>query len=439
MNRVNMDKKLISQIRLLNPWLENPFAPYVQSVDYRQRQQSELMLSSEWDNQWLILVGPRRAGKTTLGKYLASEFVKSGRYKQLLYLNCDFITIRSYLNHPEGVAELVRFFGLERPIIFIDEVQRLETPGLLLKSIADLDPPYKMIASGSSQLEIQSKVREFLTGRQFVVHVLPMSVQELGDDLNCADQVVWGSYPQILASTQKQMQLAQLYTSYIQKDIVEILKVGKPDILQKLVTLIAHSSGQLVNFNQLAVDCGVSIKTIQNYLAILEQTFVLASIKPFVGNKRSEVTSNPIYYFIDNGFRNYALDNFTPLSGRQNAGLLVESFVFQELYKFKVQNFYNYAIHYWRTTSGAEVDFVLKRGVDRCLPIEVKYTNLARPTITRSFRSFLKAYAPPIGIVINKNQVGTLEAEGCTIYFILLDELLSALNLIEKWCHQGEI
>lgn len=427
-----MDKKFISQIKLLNPWIDSAEHSYLQETEYRPRIQSEVMLSKEWDKQWLILVGPRRAGKTTLGKYLATEFVRSGRFEKLIYLNCDLAIIRQHLKDPEAIILAVQKLGLKKPILFIDEVQRLENPGLLLKSISDLGLPYKMIASGSSQLEIKSKVQEFLTGRQFVVNVLPMSLEELGNDFELGTQAIWGAYPQIVDSRQKQLQLAQLYDSYIKKDIIEILKIGKPDVFQKLLTLVAHSSGQLVNFNQLATDCQVSVKTIQNYLTTLEQTYVLAHIRPFVGNKRSEVTSNPIYYFIDNGFRNYALDNFTPLEARQNGGLLIESLVFQEILKFKVQYFLNYTIHYWRTTSGAEVDFVIKKGTEKVLPIEVKYQNLSRLMVTRSYRSFLQAYKPNVGVVLNKNQVGEMEIEGCHIHFIPFENLEMLFSVISK-------
>ncbi len=427
-----MDKKLLSLIKLTNPWFDTPSISYLQEAEYHPRLQGELLLSEEWDRQWLVLIGPRRAGKTTLGKHLATQFVDSGRYQQLIYLNCDYTLIRQHLTDPLAIVELAKHLKLDNPVIFIDEVQRIENPGLLMKAIADLELPYKLIASGSSQLELKSKVQEFLTGRQFVATILPMSILELGSEYIWENHAIWGGYPQIIASTQKQLQLGQLYDSYIQKDIIEILKVGKPDTLQTLLVLIAHSSGQLVNYNQLATDCQVTIKTVQNYLSILEQTFVLSKIKPFVGNKRSEVTSNPVYYFIDNGFRNYVLDNFTSLFGRQNAGLLIESLVFQELLKFKVQSFLNYSIHYWRTTSGAEVDFVLKSGSDNLLPIEVKYQNFAKPAISRGYRSFLQAYRPAEGVILNKNQTGSIEVEGTKVHFIPMDELIDLFDIIRR-------
>lgn len=418
-----MDAHLLSEIKLTNPWLEDPTRAILDLSEYIQRKQTKVLLSHEWDKQWLILIGPRRAGKTTLGKYLCSQLNESKRFDNTLYLNCDYLSIRQALDSPLGIIALQKHFKLLRPIIFIDEVQRLENPGLLLKAIADLQLPIKLIATGSSQLEIKSKIQEHLTGRQFAVHIYPLSSQELGSAFDWEESSIFGNYPQVLASNEKRMELAQLYEAYVRKDIVEILKIGKPDILQNLLTLIAHSSGQLVNFSQLSIDCKVSSKTIQNYLSILEQTFVLSAIQPFVGNKRTEITSNPIYYFIDNGFRNHALGNFTPLSSRNDNGLLVESLVFQELLKYKVQSFMHFSIHYWRTKSGAEVDFVLFKNQDTFIPLEVKFQNLPHPAITRGYRSFLQAYKPKNGIVINKNILESVYFDDCLVHFIPLSHL----------------
>jgi predicted AAA+ superfamily ATPase len=96
------------------------------------------------------------------------------------------------------------------------------------------------------------------------------------------------------------------------------------------------------------------------YLSVLENTYTIAKVTPFVGNKRKEIISNPMYYFIDNGFRNYSLSNLsTSFDTRHDLGLLIQNAVFQELFKFKVQHFYDFNIHFWRTQNGAEVDFIL--------------------------------------------------------------------------------
>ncbi len=291
-----------------------------------------------------------------------------------------------------------------------------------------------MIASGSSQLEIKSKVQEHLTGRHFSSLILPLSFQEWEAESHVDELLLYGSYPQIIdaKANAKELLLGQLYQDYINKDIIETLKLGQPDIFLKLLGLIAHSSGQLVNYSQLATDCQASLTTIKHYLSIAQKTFVLAEISPFVGNKRTEITSNPIFYFLDNGFRNYALRNFSAPADRVDLGLLVESLVFQEIYKFITQNFLNYSIHYWRTKSGAEVDFVVSKNNESILPVEVKYRNFAKPSISRGYRSFLEAYEPANAIVITKDLIATEKIASSEVHFIPLERLPSLFPWIAK-------
>ncbi len=426
-----METSLLDSIKLLNGWLADPKIRIFDQPDFIYRRQIETLLLPDWDKLWIILVGPRQSGKTTMGKYLCQRLVDMKRRKTLLYLNCDYLEIRDWLKQGVGfIKQAIDQFNLEEPIFFIDEVQRLDNPGLLLKSIVDLQLPIKLIASGSSQLEIKSATQEHLTGRHIEAVVLPLSQTELNDQkASLTQSLIFGSYPQIVLSGQKEILLRQLYNDYINKDIIEILKVGKPDMMQNLVALTAHCAGQLVNYQQLAIDCRVTISTIQNYLSILEKTYVIKAIKPFVGNKRTEITSNPIYYFIDNGFRNQALKNLLPVENRLDAGLLVENFVFQEMEKYKTQNFQDWNIYYWRTKSGAEIDFIIKHG-EEIVPVEVKYQNMRAPKLTRGFRSFLQAYQPRLAIVITKSFTADVEVEGGLVHFLPLDNLSAMFDML---------
>jgi len=425
-----MKLRLLQEIEQQNPWLVQEGQPILKIPNYRKRLQIDTLLLPEWDHLWTILVGPRRAGKTTLGKYLCHQLLNQGRFRELLYLNCDLEEVCAWLQSPLFIQEAIRQFNLKSPILFIDEVQRLPSPGLLLKTIADLNLGFKMIASGSSQLDIKSKVQEHLTGRQFSSLVLPFSFQEWEASSHLEELLVYGSYPQIVDSGAKELLLAQLYRDYIAKDIIETLRLGQPDVFQKLLGLIAHSSGQLVNYTQLAADCQVSVSAIKHYLSVAQQTYVVASLTPFVGNKRTELTSNPIFYFIDNGFRNYALRNLSDPTYRSDLGLLVEGVVFQEIYKVIAQKFLNFSLHYWRTKSGAEVDFVVRKNDDRILPIEVKHRNLIKPQITRGYRSFLQAYQPERGVVITKNLIAVEKIENTEAHFIPLERLEALFPLI---------
>lgn len=426
-----MDINLLNEIFQLNPWLKDPSHPIIQN-DLIHRVQYDELFHPEWDKMWTILIGPRRSGKTTLGMMLARRLIHEKRYSNLLYLNCDYLSIRKWLQIPLFISEALKELSLTSPILFIDEVQRIENPELLLKSVIDLGLPLKHIATGSSQLEIRSKVQEFLTGRQLSSLILPLSHEEHPWEKFLNEVLIYGCYPQVFQSEKKEIQLREIYDRYIHKDIIEILKVGQPDVFQTLVTQIAHSSGKLVNYQQLATDCKVSVTMIHNHLNILEQTFVVAKVLPFVGNKRTEITSNPIYYFIDNGFRNMALRNFTTSSSRIDIGLLVEGLVFQEIFKFRAQHYLSFDIHFWRTKSGAEVNFVLYQNIEHFVPVEVKYQRYSKPTISKGFRSFLDAYQPSDAVIITKDFIHQMQVGDCMVHFIPLIQIEKTFEIIGK-------
>lgn len=423
---------LLAYLMLSNPWVKNPSQPIFFVQDYIQRIQIHQLIKPAWDNYITLLTGPRQVGKTTLGRYLSQQLIDQVRYPAVLYLNCDEILVREWLTGSHVIEDVQRVLNRQSFVLFIDEVQRLENPGLLLKSIFDLKLPIKIIATGSSQLEIKSKVQEHLTGRQLESIILPLSRTEMAERWDENVNTIYGCYPQIVIETEKQWVLTSLYQNYINKDIIEILKIRNADTIQKLLVLIAHCSGQLVNYQQLATDCRVSSHTVQHYLNILENTYILSSVTPFVGNKRTEVTSNPIYYFIDNGFRNQALNNFSSLQNRTDIGLLIQSAVFQELFKFKTQNYLNLTIHYWRTKSGAEVDFILYKNEETFIPIEVKYRGLTSLTIERGFRSFLQAYQPKVGIMITKDVYGESIVENSKVYFIPFSDMQKTLEIVNS-------
>ncbi len=418
-----MDTQLVNVIYQQNPWLQDKAYPIIADDRYIKRLQYGFLVQPDWDNLWTILLGPRQAGKTTLGKHLCKQLIEQQRYQELLFLNCDYYEIRNWLKSPTFLSDIESTFSLKNYILFIDEVQRLETPGLLLKIIADLQLPIKMIASGSSQLEIKSKIQEHLTGRQIESVVLPLSSREIDFAKNWPSLLQYGSYPQVYLNENKMVFLQELFNSYVQKDIIEFLRVGKPEVVMQLLALLAHSSGQLLNFQQLAVDCRVNVETVRHYIDIFEKTYLIKTIKPFAGNKRTELTSNPICYFIDNGFRNQALNNFSAIESRTDAGLLVQNLIFQEIYKYQMQERKNWQLHYWRTKAGAEVDFVIQTGFDSVIPIEVKFRNSKDLTLSRGYRSFLEAYQPVQGFVITKNQAGELPYSHGRIYFIPLSTL----------------
>ena len=398
-------------------------------------------------DQMTILIGPRQVGKT----YLMNELKRKldAEVQKTVWLNLDIEEDRKRL---ESQADLLSYIelqvGRERAVVFIDEIQRIEDAGLFLKGIFDMQTPYKFIISGSGSLELKAKIIESMAGRKQLFTIDPVSFEEFvnfktnyqyEDRLNdffkleegktarlLSEYMVFGGYPRIvLAETAsiKQVQMQEIYRSYIDRDIHGLLHLEKIEAFTNLLKIIASQIGSLVNIDELSSTVGIDKKTIKKYLYYLEKTFIITKVTPYFRNKRSEITKSPIYYFVDIGLRNWLLGLFgLPEIPLPLSGYLFENVVFNTL-KSLVE-FLPIQIHFWRTKDKAEVDFILEKGLE-VIPVEVKHTRFSKIKITRPFRSFLAKYRPAKGYVVhvgNRDERKTVEDTDVELlsYFKLL-------------------
>src|SRR3989344_8336524 len=173
--------------------------------------------------------------------------------------------------------------------------------------------------------------------------------------------MVFGGYPRVvLAETTalKQNQMQEIYRSYVDRDIHDLLHLEKTDAFNNLLKILASQIGSLVNVSELASTVGIDEKTIKHYLFYLEQTFLIQKVTPYFRNTRSEVTKAPIYYFVDIGLRNWLLGLFgLPEIPQPLTGHSFENVVFNTL-KTQVE-LSPTQIHFWRTKDQAEVDLAL--------------------------------------------------------------------------------
>jgi len=398
-----------------------------------------------------VIIGPRQVGKTTLldqiEKYLLQEQKVSG--DSIFRFNLDVTTDRELFNSQKDVISFIksRKKEKEKMFFFIDEVQRIENAGSFIKGLYDLNLGVKFILTGSSSLEIKSKIQESLTGRKKIFQVLPLTINEYlqyvdpvlykivksGEDiLNIdydklekivSDFSVFGGYPRVALETNVDNKIAileELYTSYLDKDIAGFLKIKKINSFNKLVSLLSAQVGNLLNNNKLATEVGVEVKTLNEYLNILENTFVISLIRPFFTNSKKELVKSPKVYFIDNGLRNFALTKFNDLEKRDDKGAVFENLVATEIIKnIKVPN----TIHYWRTSQKAEMDFVLRSGSGKLTAIEVKAKKMEKVMLSRSYYSFLNKYSPEQAFLINFNlrqeiEIKNKHIEACLIFDI---------------------
>lgn len=393
-----------------------------------------------------LITGPRQAGKTTIMELLQKDLQAAGE-KTILF-NLDITGHKPHFATHETLVQAIKLgIGDNKGYVFLDEIQRKEDAGLFLKGLYDMRLPYKFIVSGSGSLELREKIHESLPGRKRMFQLSPLSFEEFVDfkteyrysepgkglsdlvpffevhkDMARAlldEYLNFGSYPRVvLAKTaeEKRVEIDDIYKSYLERDIEQLLNIQKTDRFTVLVRMLAAQAGGLVNVKELSGSVGVAQETISHYLWYLEKTFTVSKVTPYFRNVRSEITKSPLYYFVDLGLKNYSVNQFgTATQLIPPPGHLFENFVYNTLREYL--QFTATTIHFWRTQEKAEVDFVIDTGI-KVIPIEVKYKVLTSRETTRSFQSFLTKYKPQDAYIIHFGKHLESSYEGTTIHYL---------------------
>jgi len=370
-----------------------------------------------------LILGPRQAGKTTLIEKLQAELQQQNLPSVLL--NLDIIEDRQWFTSQHVLLDFVeKKAGRNKAYVFIDEISRLENAGLFLKGLYDLKSGYKFVVTGSGSLELKADIVEPLTGRKQIFYCLPLSFTEftaykldiMKEDFEqlytevtkilttqplkrqrlISEYLNFGGYPRVVLAeteTEKIQILREIYLSYLEKDIGLLLDVEKEYAFENLVKILAGQVGNLVNRSELSVTLGVTEKTVERYLYFLEKTFVINLVRPFYRNARKELVKSPKAYFADLGFL-YIAQGILPSIQRQPAGNVFENACFLRLKELDLIK----PPQFWRTKSGAEVDFVVvSTDTGKPVPVEVKVS--PKETLGKSVINFIKAYQPEEGFI----------------------------------------
>jgi len=311
----------------------------------------------------VVIHGPRRVGKTTLlNKFLEDQ-------KNYLFVTGEDIFVREFLS--SGSIEKLKTFIGNKDLLVVDEAQYIPEIGLNLKLIVDHMPHVKVIATGSSTFDLAKQVGEPLTGRKSVIKMYPISQMELNQLENPAQtkarletRLIFGSYPEIITHENDNLRkeyLHELVSSYLLKDILALDGIHKSKKLIDLLILLAFQIGKEVSHSELATQLSMNKGTVEKYLDLLEQVFVLINIRGFSRNLRKEVTKTSRYYFCDNGIRNALINNFNLVNRRQDIGDLWENYlVMERLKKQEYQKIWSHN-HFWRTYDQKELDWIEER------------------------------------------------------------------------------
>lgn len=404
----------------------------------------------------IAIRGPRQSGKTTLLEYLSNYIKKDTGVspQNVIYISFeDRNSAYNFSKNPKDFIEAYMETGNQNQYYFLlDEFQYISDGGQKLKFLYDTVKNIKFIITGSSSLELTDNTTKYLVGRVFLFNLYQLDFEEylftrtknilnlykknhslISDFIFSGKRVknlsdifvedfikiyeeycIFGGYPEVVRTKKidaKKIVLKNIYNTYVDKDIIGLLRLEDDFGFKNIVTILANQIGGILNYQNLAKDGLTYFKKLKQYLSILEETYVIKRVRPYYKNVSSEIKKNPKLYFMDNGLRNSIIKNFNGFIFRGDTGAMVENVVFSQLFKNGVSD-----IKYWRTIHEAEVDFIIKVN-DSIIPIEVKYTSFTSPQPGRSFVNFVERYNPLRGLILTKGFCGEVKIHKTDILF----------------------
>jgi len=381
----------------------------------------------------IVLHGARQVGKTCILKYVENELITSG--KRTFYIDLeDFRFVELLHSCPQIFIKYLEGKGMlnhEKLYVFIDEIQYLSNPSNFLKLMHDhYADRIKLIVSGSSSFEIKSKFKDSLVGRTLNFEILPLSFQEflifkrstINLDVEIKNSVTieelkhhykeyitYGGYPRITLEknvANKELYLQQVIDTYIRKDIRDLASIK--DILKfnKLLEILASQCGQLLNVVELSNTARLSRPTVEHYLFLLQNTYIIKLISPFSSNLRSELFKTPKIFFYDTGIAHLLWLKTFP---KTIIGKMFETSIFAELMKHRKRA----EIFYWRTQDKKEIDFIISRR-GKTIPVEAKINQHAYSQT--AIKYFLEKYHLDKGICVSLEIQSRRKGSVCFYY-----------------------
>lgn len=304
----------------------------------------------------VTVIGPRQAGKTTLVRTMLPDYA--------------YATLEDPEKRQIATEDPKAFLRRYPEKTIFDEVQRVPQLLSYLQGIVDEEGLNgRFVLTGSHQLELRAAITQSLAGRTSILHLLPLTIAELASANIRFDSfeayLFHGFMPRVHHQQQRPGKAhANYYQTYVERDVRQLIQLKDVTLFEKFIKLLAGRVGQIINYQSLANDVGVSAKTIKEWLSILEASFVVFKLPPYFENFGKRIIKSPKYYFTDVGLLTYLLDIEKPeqISRDPLVGSLFENLVVLELLKTRYNRGLTAGLYYFRDSHGNEVDILHKSG-----------------------------------------------------------------------------
>jgi predicted AAA+ superfamily ATPase len=363
------------------------------------------------------IVGPRQVGKTTLAKWLQKQI-----NKQTLYLDLELDTDLRRLDDAETFLQ-----SHSDKCIIIDEIQRLPRLFALVRALVDQNrQPARFILLGSASPELIKGASETLAGRIAYTELTPLSLTEVSQQISMHDHWLKGGFPDALNAPKESQSfrwLGSFIQTFVERDLQALGYGISTEMIRKLLEMLSHLNGNLLNMNDLSRSLGVSSPTINRYLDLLEGSFMIQRLQPYHINISKRLVKSPKIYFRDSGILHQLarVISYEQLQQHPIVGASWEGYVIEQI---KRNIGYDWQLFFHRTQVGAEVDLVMISPTGKKICVEIKLSN--SPTVSKGLYESMKDIKPDKQFIIIPTGENYLKAEGlkvCNLFDFLENEL----------------
>jgi predicted AAA+ superfamily ATPase len=347
-----------------------------------------------------FLFGPRQTGKST--------FVRSLIESKDLYI--DLLPQRTYLHyakHPGLLREEILAHAQKnvRFRCIIDEIQKIPE---LLDEVHEMieNKGIQFVMTGSSARKLRRGGVNLLAGRAYTYRLFPLTFFELGTSFNLEQALIKGCLPPLWNDPNEDYRefLRAYAETYLKEEVAAEGLVRNIGPFAYFFDIAAANDGEMVNFTNIARECNVTAKTVQQYYQILEDTFIAIKVSGWHKSPRKKMITQPRYYFFDTGITNVLSHT---LMGQLNPivrGRRFEQFMIYQIYAIIHYKRLDYQLYYWRTNNGAEVDLLICQGHDIKYALEIKSSKTIVKEKLRGLKQFIAAHPDVSAYVVGIDQ-----------------------------------
>jgi len=321
----------------------------------------------------VLLLGPRRTGK--------SSYIKNQLKPTKVYNLLDSVTFRNLASRPSLIRE--ELLPKSKNFVVIDEIQKLPH---LMDEVHLMIEDYgaRFLLTGSSARKLRRTHTSLMAGRARQHYCYPLTAYELGSQFDLNRALQFGTLPPIYLSDDPWDEVQGYVGDYLKEEIMAEALSRNIESFAKFLQTAAISNGDILNFEKIGLDAQVPARTIREYYSVLEDTLIGQTLNPFRKKRGRKSVSKSKFYFFDLGVVNSLVERKALTPKTQEYGLLFETWVFLELKAYIAYRRKDDPLHFWRTQTGQEVDFV----IDESVAIEVKSTTLVNNNDLIGLRAF---------------------------------------------------